>query len=114
MNKSQKVYIVKAPQGAYEDYKEPIVKVFLRKEKAEQYVQKESEKIMAKLNIVKKKAEKCANCLFSTTTKLHLTSGIKKPKCYDKGDYILTCKNRVEYDDTYFPEFIIEKHKLIV
>ena len=31
-----KVYIVKAPQGEYEDYCEPIVKVFADKEKAEQ------------------------------------------------------------------------------
>ena len=29
-----KVYVVKAPQGEYEDYQEPIVKVFLDKKKA--------------------------------------------------------------------------------
>ena len=30
------VYIVKAPHGEYEDYREPIVKVFANKGKAEQ------------------------------------------------------------------------------
>ena len=30
-----KVYVVKAPQGEYEDYREPIVKVFADKTKAE-------------------------------------------------------------------------------
>lgn len=30
------VYIVKAPHGEYEDYREPIVKVFATKEEAEQ------------------------------------------------------------------------------
>ena len=29
-----KVYIIKAPQGEYEDYREPIVKVFTDKGKA--------------------------------------------------------------------------------
>lgn len=110
----QKVYIVKAIQGEYEDYREPIVKVFLRKEKAKQYVQKESKKIKADEKIVKEKAEKCANCLFSTTTKLHLTSVIEKPKCYDSGDYILSCKNQTRYNSNDFPEFIIEEHDLIV
>ena len=39
-----KVYIVKAPQGEYEDYREPIVKVFADKGKAEEYVKIENAK----------------------------------------------------------------------
>ena len=33
-----KVYIVRAPQGEYEYYSEPIIKVFADKGKAEEYV----------------------------------------------------------------------------
>jgi hypothetical protein len=33
-----KVYVVKAPQGEYESYQEPIDKIFLDKKKAQQYV----------------------------------------------------------------------------
>ena len=40
-----KVYIVKAPQGEYEDYCEPIVKVFTDKAKAEEYVKIENAKL---------------------------------------------------------------------
>ena len=39
-----KVYIVKAPYGEYEDYSEPIVKVFADKGKAEEYVKIENAK----------------------------------------------------------------------
>ena len=39
-----KVYVVKAPQGEYEDYQEPIVKVFIDKKKAQQYVKEENAK----------------------------------------------------------------------
>ena len=40
-----KIYIVKAPQGEYEDYCEPIVKVFADKAKAEEYVKIENAKL---------------------------------------------------------------------
>lgn len=40
-----KVYVVKAPQGEYEDYQEPIVKVFIDKSKAELYVKEENSKL---------------------------------------------------------------------
>ena len=39
-----KVYIVKAQYGEYEDYSEPIVKVFADKGKAEEYVKIENSK----------------------------------------------------------------------
>ena len=39
-----KIYIVKAPQGEYEDYCEPIVKMFANKEKAEAYIKTENAK----------------------------------------------------------------------
>ena len=39
-----KVYVVKAPQGEYEDYQEPIDKIFLDKKKAKQYVKEENAK----------------------------------------------------------------------
>ena len=41
-----KVYIVKAPQGEYEDYQEPIVKVFLDKTKAKKYIAEENAKLV--------------------------------------------------------------------
>ena len=40
-----KVYIVKAPQGEYEDYRELIVKVFKDKGKAEQYIKEKNAKL---------------------------------------------------------------------
>ena len=40
-----KVYVVKAPQGEYESYQEPIVKVFIDKSKAELYVKEENSKL---------------------------------------------------------------------
>ena len=39
-----KIYIVKAPQGEYDSYREPIVKVFADKAKAEEYVKIENAK----------------------------------------------------------------------
>lgn len=43
-----KIYIIKAPQGVYEDYCEPIVKVFADKGKAEEYVKIENAKLPLK------------------------------------------------------------------
>ena len=53
-----KVYIVKAPQGEYESYEEPIVKVFLDKKKAKQYVKDENAKLPLE------QADMCFKCLF--------------------------------------------------
>ena len=52
-----KIYIVKAPQGEYEDYCEPIVKVFTDKSKAEEYVKAENAKLPLE------QADKCEECL---------------------------------------------------
>ena len=52
------VYIVKAPQGEYEDYREPIVKVFADKGKAEEYVKIENAKLPLE------QADKCEECLW--------------------------------------------------
>ena len=52
------VYVVKAPQGEYEDYQEPIVKVFIDKSKAELYVKEEIERLNKKLAEKDKEIEK--------------------------------------------------------
>lgn len=51
-----KIYIVKKPQGYYEEYHEPIIKVFADKGKAEEYVNIENAKLPLK------QAEKCRYC----------------------------------------------------
>lgn len=53
-----KVFIVKAPCGEYEDYQEPIVKVFLDKAKARAYVKSENDKLPIE------QARKCDACYF--------------------------------------------------
>lgn len=53
-----KVFIVKAPCGEYEDYQEPIVKVFLDKAKAKKYVAEENAKLPLE------QSNKCVECYF--------------------------------------------------
>ena len=54
-----KIYIVKAPQGEYESYQEPIVKVFIDKSNAELYVKEENAKLPLE------QAKKCEECLWN-------------------------------------------------
>ena len=59
--KETKVYVVKHPQGAYEDYQEPIVKVFLNEKEAKSYVKEENAKLPLE------QAKKCDECYFKWT-----------------------------------------------
>lgn len=88
-----KVYIVKAPQGEYEDYCEPIVKVFANKGKAEEYIKIENAKLPLE------QAAKCAECLWAREND-------EKPKCFNPNKY-KTCKNYFKYRGIY-PLFMEE------
>lgn len=84
-----KVYIVKAPEGEYEGYREPIVKVFADKGKAEEYVEAENAKKPFK------QVEKCRGCQWSWDRPYRSDT---VPQCYAEDveeDYI--CANRLSY-----------------
>lgn len=87
-----KVYIVKAPQGEYEDYREPIVKVFADKTKAEEYVKAENAKLPLK------QADKCEECLWKW--KMAFEHNDEKPKCFNPDKY-KTCQNYFKYSGIY-------------
>ena len=76
-----KVYVVKAPQGEYEDYQEPIVKVFIDKAKAELYVKEENAKLPLE------QAKICEHCYFKWDNAGQ--RGKVKPSCFvgDKYSY---------------------------
>ena len=88
-----KVYIVKAPQGEYEDYREPIVKVFADKGKAEEYVKAENAKLPLE------QADKCEECIWAWEND-------EKPKCF-KPNTDGTCQNYFKYSGIY-PLFVEE------
>ena len=109
-----KVYVVKAPQGEYEDYQEPIVKVFLDKKKAKQYVKEENAKLPLE------QAEKCQNCYFiwenpaqkgdKSLSDIRVRNGLSGGQfncmiCWEK-DVLPTLAAKLEYYDP------IEKTKL--
>ena len=73
-----KVYIVKAPQGEYESYQEPIVKVFANKKQARDYVNGENAKLPLQ------QAKKCQNCDFRCV--LGEQEHKPKPSCW-VGEY---------------------------
>ena len=83
-----KIYIVKAPQGEYEDYREPIVKVFADKAKAEEYVKTENAKLPLE------QADKCEECLWKW--KMAFEHNDEKPKCFNPDKY-KTCQNYFKY-----------------
>lgn len=83
-----KIYIVKAPQGEYEDYREPIVKVFADKTKAEEYVKAENAKLPLE------QADKCEECLWKW--KMAFEHNDEKPKCFNPDKYE-TCQNYFKY-----------------
>lgn len=92
------IYIVKRPQGSYDDYREEIEKVFLDKEKAEKYMQEENKKLPLE------QANRCKSCTW------HYQVGSvkqgKKPDCL-KGYSFGTCANYLQYRDVE-PLFIEE------
>ena len=84
-----KVYVVKAPQGEYKDYQEPIVKVFIDKSKAELYVKEENSKLPLE------QAKKCQNCYFKW--KNPAQKGKIRPSCFN-GDKYNDCQDYLYHD----------------
>ena len=96
-----KVYVVKAPQGEYEDYQEPIAKVFLDKKKAKQYVKDENAKLPLE------QAKKCQNCYFMWENPAQ--KGKIRPTCFNGDEY---CENYFKYHDfqkLFFEEYEVEE-----
>lgn len=99
--KETKVYVVKAPQGDYEDYQEPIVKVFLDKKKAKAYIKEENAKLPLE------QAKKCNMCCYKWECVGQ--KGKETPSCF-KGDKYNYCENYFKYHDTQ--ELFIEEHEI--
>lgn len=98
-----KVYVVKAPQGEYEDYQEPIVKVFLDKANAELYVKEENSKLPLE------QAEKCKNCYFKWENPAQKEK--IRPTCFNGDEY---CENYFKYHDIqklFIEEYVVEDEK---
>jgi hypothetical protein len=98
-----KVYVVKAPQGEYEDYREPIVKVFADKKKAKQYVKEENDKLPLE------QADKCFNCHYKWVMSFKPTQPI--PNCL-KQDKHNMCENYFKYRDVqklFMEEYEVEE-----
>ena len=98
-----KVYVVKAPQGEYEDYQEPIDKIFLDKKKAKQYVKEENAKLPLE------QAEMCEHCLFKWGNIGQ--NGATKPGCYN-GDKYNMCLEYFKYNDVqklFIEEYEVEE-----
>ena len=85
-----KVYIVKAPQGEYEDYREPIDKIFIDKKKAQQYVKEENAKLPLE------QAKMCEHCHYKWTMSFKPTQPI--PNCLKQDKYNM-CENYFKYRD---------------
>lgn len=85
-----KVYIVKAPCGEYDSYKEPIVKVFLDKKKALKYVKEENAKLPLQ------QAKKCLMCAWKWGCSAREQQ--PQPECYKPLDYGC-CENYNKYCD---------------
>ena len=99
--KETKVYVVKHPQGAYEDYQEPIVKVFLNEKEAKSYVKEENAKLPLE------QAKKCDECYFKWTCVGQKEKKI--PSCFN-GDKYNCCENYFKYHD--IQELFIEEHEI--
>lgn len=98
-----KVYVVKAPQGEYEDYRESIVKVFADKKKAKQYVKEENDKLPLE------QADKCFNCHYKWVMSFKSTQPI--PNCL-KQDKHNMCENYFKYRDVqklFMEEYEVEE-----
>lgn len=93
-----KVYIVKAPQGEYEDYCEPIVKVFADKAKAEEYVKVENDKLPLE------QAKRCREYCWTKVCS-------KEQTCFNPDEYD-NCKNYMKYCDIiplFMEEYEVEE-----
>ena len=99
--KETKVYVVKHPEGAYEDYREPIVKVFFNKKEAKSYVKEENAKLPLE------QAKKCNECYFKWACVGQ--KGEKIPSCFN-GDKYNCCENYFKYHD--IQELFIEEHEI--
>ena len=98
-----KVYVVKAPQGEYEDYQESIVKVFIDKSKAELYIKEENAKLPLE------QAKKCKDCLWKW--KMAFEYNDEKPKCFNPDKYE-NCQNYFKYNDVqplFMEEYEVEE-----
>lgn len=96
-----KVYIVKAPCGEYEDYAEPIDKVFLDKAKAKKYVAEENAKLPLE------QAKECAVCYFKWSCVGQ--KGKTAPDCFVSDEYGY-CQNYYKYKDVQ--ELFIEEYEV--
>lgn len=96
-----KVYVVKAPQGEYESYQEPIDKIFLDKKKAQQYMKEENAKLPLE------QAEMCKHCLFKWGNIGQ--NGTTKPSCYI-GDKYNMCLEYIKYRDVQ--ELFMEEYEV--
>lgn len=96
-----KVYVVKAPQGEYEDYQEPIVKVFLNKKKANQYMKEENDKLPLE------QAKKCQGCYFMWGNPAQ--KGKIRPSCFN-GDRFDNCLDYFKYHDVQ--KLILEEYEV--
>ena len=96
-----KVYVVKAPQGEYEDYQEPIVKVFLDKKKAELYVKEENSKLPLE------QAEMCEHCLLKWGDVGQ--KGKTKPICYNGDEYCLEYFKYSDVQELFIEEYEVEE-----
>lgn len=84
-----KIYIVKAPQGEYESYQEPIVKMFANKEKAEEYIKIENTKKSLKQQVREAVVEEIKE-KFNDTIKHHFCPNPSSV------DFITLCISEVE------------------
>ncbi len=99
--KETKVYVVKKPFGEYEDYQEPIVKVFLDETKAKSYVKEENAKLPLE------QAKKCNKCCYKWECVGQ--KGKETPSCF-KGDKYNYCENYFKFHD--IQELFIEEHSI--
>ena len=95
------VYIVKRPQGSYEDYREEIEKVFLNKEKAEKYVEEEN----AKLPLEQR--DKCSQCTWRY--KIGCEHKLLKPDCLEEYRYGI-CPGLIRCQDVY--PLVVEEYEV--
>ena len=96
-----KIYIVKHPQGCCEDYQEPIVKVFLDKKKAKQYIKDENAKLPLE------QAKKCQECYFMWENPAQ--KGKIRPTCFN-GDRFNNCLDYFKYHDVQ--KLILEEYEV--
>ena len=118
-----KVYVLKEPKGAYEDYAEDIVGVFTDYSKVEELVAKQK----ARVEEQQKQIRICSECLFNKIPK-QFKDSLTKPECFEstnnewelgRKELFCTCKGMREYawnevisDGNRLEEFIVEEYEL--